>query len=169
MELATTIMYMYPNAEPFVDFIVQNDNNGLGDYISMWNLPDPQPTADQLNASYFQYLQASKITDLKTKCQATIYGGFSANSTGHFYTMDQQDQDNMTQKMLLIVHDTGNTITTFNVKTRDAGVVMHTRDDFLNVCLEAGNFKETNMNRCWNLINNVYSANTAGDLSLIKW
>src|SRR5206468_3823171 len=126
MELARAIMQMYPNAEPMVDFTVRNDSNGLGDYIETWNILDPQPTQEQLNTAWFQYLQASKIADIKDKCRNTIYAGFSANSTGHFYTMDDQDQGNMTQKMLLIVHDTGNTITSFNVKTRDAGIVIHT-------------------------------------------
>lgn len=170
MEKAVAIQYIYPNAVQFVDFTVQNDGDSRGEYIAMWNLPDPMPTDDDLNNAYFGYQKDSKVEELKVQCQATIYAGFSANTTGHFYTMDDQDQANMTQKMLLIVHDTGNTITSFNVKTKDAGVVMHTRGDFLNVCLEAGNFKESNMERCWGLVNQVmYSANVASDLDNINW
>lgn len=170
MELAIAIMTLYPDAVPMDNFIVRNDSDGKGEYIDYWNLPYPQPTQDELNTAWFNHLKASKIEDLETSCQGTIYGGFSANTTGHFYTMDAQDQANMTQKMLLIVHDTGNTITSFNVKTKDAGVVMHTRGDFLNVCLEAGNFKESNMERCWGLVNQVmYSANVASDLDNINW
>tara|TARA_Y100000034_G_scaffold87642_1_gene105095 strand:- start:27 stop:362 length:336 start_codon:yes stop_codon:yes gene_type:complete len=32
-------------------WVLQNDSDGSGDYISEWNLDDPQPTAEQLEAA----------------------------------------------------------------------------------------------------------------------
>lgn len=46
MNIAQSILHKYPNADPLKDFRVQDD--GEGQYIAEWNLPDPQPTVDEL-------------------------------------------------------------------------------------------------------------------------
>jgi hypothetical protein len=48
------IITLYPNLTP-QDFLtvitLQNDSNGLGDYIAKWEHPDfPMPTQEQLDA-----------------------------------------------------------------------------------------------------------------------
>ena len=53
--LSTKIkMYAAANGVAEVDFmkdvLLQNDSNGLGDYIKEWNLDIPQPTDAQLSA-----------------------------------------------------------------------------------------------------------------------
>lgn len=50
MNIALTLMYMYPGTDPLKDFIVQDD--GAGQYIKEWNLPDPQPTQKELEAKW---------------------------------------------------------------------------------------------------------------------
>ena len=52
MNLYEKIKSIYPNLED-KDFLtvitLQNDSNGLGDYIKVWNHPDfPMPTQEQL-------------------------------------------------------------------------------------------------------------------------
>lgn len=53
MTLPEKIMALYPSL-PTQDFLtvitLQNDSNGLGDYIKAWNHPSlPQPTQEQLD------------------------------------------------------------------------------------------------------------------------
>lgn len=52
MELALAILHLYPEADPHRDFIVQNDNDGNGDYVAQWNLDVDKPTEQQLSAAW---------------------------------------------------------------------------------------------------------------------
>jgi ATP-dependent Clp protease ATP-binding subunit ClpA len=52
MNIAQTIVYLYPEAKPFIDFVIQDDSDGSGPYIAAWNLPDPQPTEADLQAAW---------------------------------------------------------------------------------------------------------------------
>ena len=47
--LANVLLYMFPYADPRRDFVVRND--GGEDYISEWNLPQPQPTRQEIEAA----------------------------------------------------------------------------------------------------------------------
>ena len=52
MTLPEKIMALYPSLQP-QDFLtvitLQNDSNGVGDYIKSWNHPDfPRPTDEEL-------------------------------------------------------------------------------------------------------------------------
>ena len=53
MDLYFKIMALYPSLtqQDFLTVItLQNDSNGLGDYIKAWNHPSlPQPTQEQLD------------------------------------------------------------------------------------------------------------------------
>ena len=53
MTLSEKIMALYPSLtqQDFMTVItLQNDSNGLGDYIKSWNHPSlPQPTQEQLD------------------------------------------------------------------------------------------------------------------------
>jgi hypothetical protein len=55
MNIALAIMHIYPNANPLIDFIVQDDSDGNGPYIAAWNIPDPQPTEEELTAAWTAY------------------------------------------------------------------------------------------------------------------
>ena len=50
MKLAITLKYMFPDAVPMVDFIVQDD--GQGAYIKEWNLTDAQPTQTEIEDTW---------------------------------------------------------------------------------------------------------------------
>lgn len=54
MNLTKAILQLFPNADPTRDFIVQDDGDGRGPYIAVWNLPDPQPTLGQLADAWEQ-------------------------------------------------------------------------------------------------------------------
>lgn len=55
MELNEKILQIYPElvgkSTPFKDspYILQDDSNGLGPYIKIWNYSKPQPTQEQLD------------------------------------------------------------------------------------------------------------------------
>ena len=48
MNIAITLQHLFPDSTPRVDWLVVDD--GSGQRISEWNLADPQPTHEQLNA-----------------------------------------------------------------------------------------------------------------------
>ncbi len=56
MTLTQKIISIYPELEnictqyPNPPFILQDDSNGLGQYIKMWSYSQPQPTQEQLDA-----------------------------------------------------------------------------------------------------------------------
>ncbi|MRN57038.1 XkdW family protein [Paenibacillus monticola] len=58
MNIAQTIMYLNPTANPMTDFVVQDDSDGEGPYIAAWNLPDPQPTEAELQSAWEAYQEA---------------------------------------------------------------------------------------------------------------
>lgn len=47
MNKALCIMHLHPQVVNGVDFIVQDDNDGKGQYIAVWNIDAPQPTDDE--------------------------------------------------------------------------------------------------------------------------
>lgn len=49
MNILDALMLEYPNANPMMDFQVAQDKDG-NLYISIWNLPDPEPDAAQLQS-----------------------------------------------------------------------------------------------------------------------
>ncbi|MFD2614507.1 XkdW family protein [Paenibacillus gansuensis] len=58
MNIAKAIMTIYPDADPFVDFRVQDDGDEKGPYIAAWNLSVPQPNKSELNKAWEAYLTA---------------------------------------------------------------------------------------------------------------
>jgi hypothetical protein len=58
MNIAYAIMHIYPQAGPLIDFLVQDDSDGQGPYIAQWNLEAPQPTQEELQAAWEEYLAA---------------------------------------------------------------------------------------------------------------
>ncbi|MGG1556230.1 XkdW family protein [Paenibacillus ferrarius] len=51
MNIALAIMHLFPQAVPLVDFVVQDDSNGNGPYLAVWNLPNDPPTDEELQAA----------------------------------------------------------------------------------------------------------------------
>ena len=50
MNIAQVLEYLFPDANPLLDYIVQDD--GEGQFIAQWNLPDTQPTQAELEAAW---------------------------------------------------------------------------------------------------------------------
>lgn len=60
MHIPSAVIHLFPGADPLADFEVRDD--GEGPYIAVWNLPDPQPTLEQLEAAWADY-EANKPPD----------------------------------------------------------------------------------------------------------
>jgi hypothetical protein len=163
MNVVGAIEMLYPNAVKLVDFVVRDE--GKGQYIYEWNLPYPQPTIEELANAQLTYLKRVKKEDINARCQQTILGGFTA-SNGHSYAFDFKDQDNFTQQMLFLVHDP--TITEIPWNTNE-GVVVHTRDEFLQVCQDANAHKTGNFKKYWTLLAQLESATTEDEINAIGW
>lgn len=69
MNIALAIMHLFPNANPLIDFIVQDDSDGNGPYLAQWNLEDPQPTEDEIQEAWEAYnaLPAPEIQPSETE------------------------------------------------------------------------------------------------------
>jgi hypothetical protein len=52
MNIGKTLEYLFPYSDPIFDFIVQDDGDGKGQYISQWNLSDPIPTQQELEDAW---------------------------------------------------------------------------------------------------------------------
>jgi hypothetical protein len=48
MNIPQVIMHLYPEAIPMKDFIVQDDSDGNGVYIAVWNIEDDIPTEEEM-------------------------------------------------------------------------------------------------------------------------
>ncbi|WP_019908299.1 XkdW family protein [Paenibacillus sp. HW567] len=64
MNISLAIIFLFPKADPILDFEVWD--NGDGPYIAVWNLEVPQPTEAELQAAWEAYLEAesNKLTEL---------------------------------------------------------------------------------------------------------
>lgn len=54
MTLLDAIQFKYPDADPFFDYQVCDKGDGVL-YIGAWNLPDPMPTEQDIQAWQLQY------------------------------------------------------------------------------------------------------------------
>ena len=71
LEWSICLQYLYQNADPAKAWILQDDSDGKGIYIAKWNLPDPKPTKDQLQAvetaavTWYKNREAEKLADIE--------------------------------------------------------------------------------------------------------
>jgi hypothetical protein len=110
-----------------------------------------------------------KIEHLNKKCNEEILKGFVSNALNedHFYGFDEEDQSNFTMQLAFInsVLD----IQTVEWKTEDAGVLSHTKEQFIAVCMDGENHKRQNIFKYWTLKAEVENAMTQEEINLIEW
>jgi hypothetical protein len=105
-----SILHLYPNATPLVDFRVKAEDDGT-EHIVYWNLKDaqgndiPQPSEEELQVAWEAYelpaAKAAKKAEISAAVAAKITAGYQSTvvlaSTGkaHFYGTTPEDQLNM--------------------------------------------------------------------------
>jgi hypothetical protein len=166
MIISLAIRHIYPNADSLRDFKVQDMGDGRGQFIIEWNMIEPQPTLEELQTAWVDYLKGKKLSELSEACQSSILVGFTGTN-GHQYQFDWKDQDNLTQQMLFLVGDP--TINTVDWKTMDAGIISHTRAEFLQVCADANNHKRSNMGKYWTLEAQLNALTTEEEINSLSW
>ena len=113
--------------------------------------------------------QQNKIYELNVACNDAILGGFTSTATGvsHQYKFDMEYQANLNQELTMALADLS--IATVNWPTKDAGVLVHNRLQFIQLCKDSKTFKETNIYRYFGLKAQVMSSTTITQVSAFIW
>lgn len=167
MNIAQAIMHLFPQANPMADFIVQDDSDGNGPYVAIWNLEGEKPTEEELqtawdamqptSADLLMTAQIQKKQEISDAVSAKIVEGYQSTvvlaSTGraHFYGTTLIDQQNMTASR---VYATANPAE--NIKYRPQDVlerVVHTHDEFVQI-------SDAVLNRVSNFLDQGYALST---------
>jgi len=114
-------------------------------------------------------IQQAKIAELNTTCNQIILGGFPSFATGteHQYKFDMEYQANFSQQGVMLSLDP--TISTVLWPTSDAGVIPHSREQFVKLCQDAQAWKATNTYRYFDLKAQVTSCETVDAVNAISW
>jgi hypothetical protein len=183
MNKVQAILHLYPNAIPGVDFIVQDDSDGRGAYIAMWNLKDaqgnniPQPSEEELQAAWEAYelpaVKAAKKAEISAAVAAKITSGYQSTvvlaSTGkaHFYGTSLEDQQNMTAEYVnALAHPE---ITTVKYRPQDViGRIDHTRNEFIQIAEAVKAFVTSKLDQGYALYEQLNTAQTVADVEAIQ-
>jgi hypothetical protein len=113
--------------------------------------------------------QQTKIAVLDDLCNKTILAGFTSSALGapHQYDFDEEAQRNFAGALALMNADS--TITSITWKTVDAGPLPHTRDQFIQLCKDGFAFKESQIQKYWNLKAQVQQASSIDQVNAITW
>ena len=135
-------------------------NNG---YIESYYFTDP--IRDDLET-----VKNNLINGMNKICEQKIEAGFYSDATGtsHLYRFNKaEDQLNFNQQisMMILVP----TISEVYWKTEDAGVVLHTRDQFFGVIGHAAIAKQGKINRYWALKDYILKSTTLEELREVSW
>ncbi len=116
-----------------------------------------------------QLAKDAKILELNTLCNQLILGGFISDATGteHQYKFDMEYQGNFSQQGVMLSLDP--TAAAVPWPTRDAGVLVHTREQFIQLCKDAQEWKATNTYRYFDLKAQIQAAGTIDLVNLFTW
>ena len=118
-----------------------------------------------------QQAQQAKILALNSYCNQLIQSGFPSSATGvsHQYKFDMEYQGNMSQDGTMLALDP--TIDSVPWPTINAGVVPHTRDQFIQLCKDAKTWKDTNVYHYFALKAQVLAVTTTtvDQVNAINW
>lgn len=110
--------------------------------------------------------KTSKLNELKAACTDAIHKGFTSTLKGYEFGFNEHDQANFTQQLLLIVNGQADNI---QWKTKNAGVVNLTVEDFNIIINDSKNHKLAQQQKYWELENQVNNATTKQEVESIIW
>ncbi|MEC0264458.1 XkdW family protein [Paenibacillus anseongense] len=178
MNIPQAITHLFPQAVPFTDFIVQDDSDGNGPYIAQWNLEEPQPTEEELQAAWeamqptpesqVASAKLSKTAELNTACNAAILLGFTSTALGanHTYDFDYEAQTNLNTMLNAIMADLESEPIIWKASNM---LQPHTIDQFKTLFTDSLTHKTININKYWELKMTVESANSMEGVASISW
>lgn len=121
-------------------------------------------------AALLEHRKCTKIEELKSACNAAIVSGFQAtwaDGTTYTYKSDETDQRNLTLRAIAVQNDPS--ITTVEWETVEAGVVAHSREDFLAVVRACDEHIQRCLARLRELKAAVEAATTVEEIDEITW
>lgn len=130
--------------------------------------PNKKVGAETLSndAEYLEKLKAIKKEKFKSMCEEDILIGFTATN-GHFYRTNRDDQLNMSGQKTELDDDLS--ITTVAWKTEDVGYIIHTREEWLNIYIQAFQHKKKTLEKYNTLKLQIRDAITETELAGITW
>lgn len=165
------------------DIVATQTTNANGDLQNIWEYDEIQMELSERD-NLHDYIQENfellyelaltkykqmKIEELDRKCNETILSGFSSSALGvnHQYDFDYEAQQNLSG--MLTLFNTDATTTQIDWKTLDAGVLTHTKEQFLALYRDGFVHKNQNITKYWNLKEQVKAATTLDAITEIIW
>jgi len=110
----------------------------------------------------------NKIYELNTACKNDVLNGFNSNCNGedHQYKFNLEYQANMNQKATMFLFTN---ITETKWPTRDIGVIILSKDQFIQLCIDAETVKESKIYRYFTIKSQVEVSTTIEDVNTFIW
>lgn len=114
-------------------------------------------------------LQTNKIEQLSKSCKEDILNGFSSSALGlsHDYKFDEEDQRNFSQQANALIFDS--TIATIDWNTKDAGLLKHTREQFIQLLNDAQISKDEKVSHFRAMKKQILDAKTSDEVQTFQW
>lgn len=112
-------------------------------------------------------LKAAKVEQLKYLSDQDTFAGFKSPSLGYTFGFTAADQDFITKQVVAFIANPAMTKCTW--KTLDAGVVELTKEQFMTLIPEANDHTRKNIDRQWQLSQQVMAANAKEVVDAIIW
>ena len=74
--IADALLYIYPDLDLRRKVILQDDGDGNGMRIAVWNDPRPQPTAQQIADAALPAAKAIKIAAINAECKSRLFSRY---------------------------------------------------------------------------------------------
>ena len=135
-------------------------------YTMIDNAPVYTPIPDSVK---LPFERQSKIQELNIACNQDILSGFSSSAIGekHEYKFDYEYQGNFDKKLGILSMIP--TIQTVDWPTKDAGIITHTREQFLQVCLDGQSWIESNLFRYFRMKAEIEVMENIDEIASVKW
>jgi hypothetical protein len=167
MNLSLAILEIYPHINLSEDFTIRYDYDNARFVINEWNIDEVEPTLEELDSAWLNYVRKEKISDLNNLCDEFIVSGFVSPSTQFEFEFAIHDQNNFAQQAIILMND----ITVPNVawKTKNQGIQSLTREQFFQILKESEAHKRYGIERYWTLKAQVELAITEEEIRNINW
>jgi hypothetical protein len=142
MNIAPAIIHLFPQANPMMDFVVRDDSDGNGAYIAQWNLEEPEPTEEELQAAWeslntvsLEQYKSIKIDLLSGLRDEELTAGFTStvkrNSINLNFSYSEKAQQRFMKQLAIIVANPD--INAINWLTTNGGFVVLDRTEFISI------------------------------------
>lgn len=157
--------------------ILQDDESTPGDCLEVippegfvklqWNGTQWVEGMDQ--AELLPIKKEAKKIELNANCDNTIMAGFSSNALGVAHTYSSLALDEIWFNATLHRFNIDPNFTSVNYKTLDAGYLVHTKEQFMQVFIDGHSFGDSQITKLNNLKTQVDSAQTVDEVESIVW